>query len=125
MVDRNSFGGGRILVVEDDLLVVADLVDTLHSMGAEVVGPIESIDKAIERLNKLDGFVGAVLDVNVQGKTVFALADELASRNIPFVFSTGYDDSAVPEHYATVTRFSKPANDQEIADKLLDAVKAR
>lgn len=125
MVDRNSFGGGRILVVEDDLLVVADLVDTLHSMGAEVVGPIESIDKAIERLNKLDGFVGAVLDVNVQGKTVFPLADELASRNIPFVFSTGYDDSAVPERYATVTRFSKPANDQEIADKLLDAVKAR
>lgn len=124
MTKTNSFGGGRILVVEDDLLVVADLVDTLHSMGADVVGPIENIDKALERLDKLSGFVGAVLDVNVQGQMVFPLADELARRNIPFVFSTGYDDSSVPERYAAVSRFSKPANDHEIAARLLEAVKS-
>lgn len=124
MADRNSFGGGRVLVVEDDLLVVADLVDTLHAMGADVVGPIENIEKALERLDRLSGFVGAVLDVNVQGRMVFPLADELARRNIPFVFATGYDDSSVPERYAAVSRFSKPANDQEIAATLLDAIQS-
>ena len=122
MANDNSFGGRRILVVEDDLLVVADLVDTLHSMGADVVGPIENIEKALERLEKLPDIAGAVLDVNVQGRMVFPLADELERRNVPYVFSTGYDDSAVPIRYSGVQRFSKPADEREIAAVLLHAV---
>ena len=122
MPSKNSFGGGRILVVEDDLLVVADLVDMLHSMGADVIGPIESINKALERLDRLSGFVGAVLDLNVQGQLIFPLAEELSRRNIPYVFSTGYDDSVLPPEYAGIRRFSKPADEREIAAALLEAV---
>lgn len=122
MANDNSFGGRRILVVEDDLLVVADLVDTLHSMGADVVGPIENIDKALERLENLPDIAGAVLDVNVQGRMVFPLADELERRNVPYVFSTGYDDSEVPVRYSSVQRFSKPSDEREIASVLLQAV---
>lgn len=122
MPEVNSFGGGRILVVEDDLLVVSDLIDTLHAMGADVVGPIESVDKALERLNRLSGFVGAVLDVSVQGRMVFPLADELSARGIPYIFSTGYDDSVVPPQYGNIPRFSKPADERKIASALLEAV---
>jgi len=53
MVSGNSFGGRRILVVEDDLLVVADLVDTLHAMGADVIGPIENITRPSNVLKSL------------------------------------------------------------------------
>lgn len=122
MVSDNSFGGRRILVVEDDLLVVADLVDMLHSMGADVVGPIENIEKALERLDKLPDIAGAVLDVSVQGRMVFPLADELSRRNVPYVFSTGYDDSIVPAQYSGIRRFSKPADERQIASILLEAV---
>lgn len=125
MVSDNSFGGRRILVVEDDLLVVADLVDTLHSMGADVVGPIANIEKALERLDKLPDIAGAVLDVSVQGRMVFPLADELTRRNVPYDFSTGYDDSVVPSQYGDVRRFSKPSDDRQIASALLDAVQNR
>jgi hypothetical protein len=85
-------------------------------------GPIANIVKALERLERVDGFVGAVLDVNVQGKLVFPLADELSRRNIPFVFSTGYDNSFVPPEYSSIRRFSKPADDREVAAALLEAV---
>ncbi|UXN75980.1 response regulator (plasmid) [Devosia sp. A8/3-2] len=122
MATDNSFGGRRILVVEDDLLVVADLVDMLHSMGADVVGPIENIEKAPERLDKLPDIAGAVLDVSVQGRMVFPLADELSRRNVPYVFSTGYDDSIVPARYSDIRRFSKPADERQIASILLEAV---
>jgi len=125
MVNDNSFGGRRILVVEDDLLVVADLVDTLHAMGADVVGPIENVEKALERLDKLPDIAGAVLDVSVQGRMVFPLADELSRRNVPYVFSTGYDDSIVPAQYSDIRRFSKPADEREIASILLEAVQSR
>ena len=124
MPNQNTFGGSRILVVEDDLLVVAELVDTLHSMGADVVGPIVNIEKALERLDRLSGIVGAVLDVNVQGQMVFPLADELTRRNVPYVFSSGYDDSVVPQRYAGIRRFSKPVDEREIAAALLDAIQA-
>jgi CheY-like chemotaxis protein len=122
MATDNSFSGRRILVVEDDLLVVADLVDTLHAMGADVVGPIENIEKALERLDKLPDIAGAVLDVSVQGRMVFPLADELDRRNVPYVFSTGYDNSIVPAQYSDIKRFSKPADERQIVSILLEAV---
>lgn len=124
MAEENAFGGRRVLVVEDDLLVVAELVETLHSMGAEVIGPVANIEKAIDRLDRVPGIAGAVLDVNVDGKLIFPVAEELERRNVPFVFSTGYDDSAVPAQYAGVQRFSKPADERRIASALLEIMGA-
>ncbi|WP_375449991.1 response regulator [uncultured Devosia sp.] len=122
MVGENSFGGRRIMVVEDDYLIVADLVERLQAMGADVVGPIGNLDKAMERLDKVPGIVGAILDVDVQGEMVFPLADELSRRNLPYIFATGYDQSAVPERYAHVPRFTKPTDITALASALLEAV---
>ena len=38
MADKNIFGGRRLLVVEDDYLIVMDLVQRLEASGAEVIG---------------------------------------------------------------------------------------
>lgn len=122
MLKKNSFNGGRILLVEDDLLVVIDLMETLQSLGAHVIGPIPNIDQALGVLSEMPGFIGAILDLHVQGGYVFPVAEELSRRNIPYVFSTGYDESAVPPEYAHVRRFSKPAEGHEIAAELLEAV---
>jgi CheY-like chemotaxis protein len=122
MQDENTFGGRRILVVEDDYLVVTDLIERLQSMGADVIGPVTSLDKAFERLERLPDIAGAILDLNVAGQMVFPLAEELQRRNVPFIFATGYDDDAIPPAYAQVQRFAKPASDTEIASALLDVV---
>lgn len=119
---ENSFGGRRIMVVEDDYLLVAGLIETLEAMGAEVVGPIPNVDQALRRLQSSQNIDGAVLDVNVQGKMVFPLAEALSQQHVPYVFATGYDEGAVPAKFAEVTRFSKPTNDQAIALTLLAAL---
>jgi CheY-like chemotaxis protein len=121
MTERNTFGGRRILVVEDDYLIVADMVQELLSTGADVVGPIATVEQALDRLEKVPGIAGAILDINLQGEPAYPLAKELRRRNIPFVFATGYDDSAVPLEYRDVPRFTKPVDLTELTRALLAA----
>ena len=122
MESGNSFGGRRVLVVEDDFLAVADLVDRLQSMGADVVGPVPNVERALEQLDRQPAIRGAILDLNVQGKMVFSLADELSRRDVPYVFSTGYEASDIPSRYAHIPRFPKPADDRTVAAALLGLV---
>ena len=120
MADTNRFGGRRILVVEDDYLIVTEMVQELQASGADVIGPIAGLEKAFERLETLSGIEGAILDINLQGKMVYPLADELMKRGLPFVFATGYDNSSIPERYAGVRRFMKPVDVRQVAKALLE-----
>ncbi|MFM9865531.1 MAG: HWE histidine kinase domain-containing protein [Micropepsaceae bacterium] len=101
-------GPKRILVVEDEGMVALDIVNTLEDAGYAVAGPAGRLAAALElaRTALLDA---AVLDANLAGQPVFAVADELARRNVPFVFSSGYSDSShFPPAYKTAPRIQKP-----------------
>lgn len=90
--------GKRILVVEDEALVAAMVEDMLAEVGATVVGPAMSIAEGLA-LAVQEGIDAAVLDVNVRGEPIDAVADLLRTRGIPIVFATGYGEGT-----ATVTR---------------------
>ena len=121
---RNIFGGRRILVVEDDWLIVADLVQELEAHGAHVIGPIPTLELARKTLDAMPDMGGAILDVNLQGQMVFPLADEMRHRGIPFVFATAYDADGFPEAYRNVPRVRKGAGVDEIAGLLLSGPRA-
>jgi two-component SAPR family response regulator len=121
MASENLFGGRRILVLEDDYLVVEEMVQELAATGAEVIGPIANLRKAFDTLKNVSDIRGAVLDINLQGEMVYPLADELIRLGIPFVFATAYDEGAVPSSYRQHTRFTKPVNVQQVAKALLNA----
>jgi hypothetical protein len=44
-------------------------------------------------------FDAAMLDVNLNGNKSYPVADALAARGVPFVFSTGYSDHGMREGY--------------------------
>lgn len=88
--------GMRILVVEDEAMIAMALECTLEGFGCEVVGPATCLDDAIV-LARDQTMDGAILDVNLAGKKVFPVAEILAERNIPFVFTTGYGSAGVRE----------------------------
>ncbi len=108
MQSRNILGGKRVLVLEDDYLIVADLVETLQSLGADVIGPCGTIDQARKHLQSGRGIDFAILDVNLSGRPVFPFAEELRSRGIPYVFATAYDATMIPLNHRDVERFGKP-----------------
>lgn len=110
--------GRRLLVVEDEYFLAAELAEALKAEGAKVIGPASSVDDALDLLDDTDQLDGAVLDLNLQGEMAFPVADALMERRIPFVISTGYDRSAIPPRYAGVPRCGKPAKSAAIAQAL-------
>lgn len=83
--------GRKILVVEDEMLVMMNLEVALEDMGCSSVCPVASVIKAIALL-KNQNFDLAILDVNLGGEKSYPIADILIARGIPFAFSTGYSD---------------------------------
>lgn len=98
----------RILVVEDEYWIASELRMHLSKAGAQLVGPVGTLAKALELLEREPHIDAAILDINLHGEEVFALADQLASRQVPFVFATGYDNCVVPERFASTGRYRKP-----------------
>jgi CheY-like chemotaxis protein len=115
---ENSLQGCRVLVVEDEYLLAGDFSEALASAGAEVLGPVASIEDAIAIIASEVRIDAAVLDVNLRGELVFPVADALVERDIPFAFATGYDQWALPERFLTRPRVEKPFKAQKIASVL-------
>jgi CheY-like chemotaxis protein len=116
MPDALGLRGRRILVVEDEYVIAADLAASLEELGVEVTGPAASVAEALTLLEKdrhrLDG---AVLDINLGNEHVYPVADVLRGRGIPFVFTTGYDAGVVPNSYRDVPRCEKPVDERRLA----------
>jgi DNA-binding response OmpR family regulator len=85
--------GKRILVVEDEFVIAAMVVDMLEDNGAVVVGPAPTLEAALRsaRETELDA---AVLDINVGGRRSDPVAEALSGRGVPLVFATGYGEGA-------------------------------
>jgi DNA-binding response OmpR family regulator len=110
--------GRRILLVEDELLVAMMLEDVLHAEGCVLVGPFPRVEPALKaaREEPLDA---GILDVNLAGVRVDPIARALAERNIPFVFTTGYDTAMLPAEHADRPTLAKPFKPAQLIDKLL------
>src|SRR5665811_735302 len=83
--------GRRVLVVEDEVMVSWILEDMLAELGCEVVGPAARIEQALAIVNA-ETIDFAVLDVNLNGKKSFPVADALLARGCLLYTSDAADD---------------------------------
>ncbi len=107
-------GKHRVLVVEDEALIAIVIEDALAELGCEMVGPASSLEAAL-RLAREEPLDAAFLDVTIRGGDVFPVAEILLQRGVPFVFSSGYDDWALPDAFRGHRRLTKPFTDTELA----------
>jgi DNA-binding NtrC family response regulator len=110
--------GLKVLVVDDDYFIADETRRTLATDGAEVVGPVASVEAALALIAAAPGIDAAVLDVNLRDVMVYPVADALIERGVPFVFATGYEPSAIPARYADVLRCEKPVEPDTLARAL-------
>lgn len=99
---KTMLNGRRLLLVEDEYFIAEDMAWQLVAGGAEVVGPVASVDAAIELIEQNQRIDGAILDVNLHGVMSWPVADSLLRHGVPFVFATGYDRATIPYHSATL-----------------------
>jgi len=89
--DPDSLDGVRVLVVEDDFDVAEALRLVLATAGAEVIGPVSTVEAACE-LAKAQPLDAAVLDIALSPGTSAPVARTLLYRGCPFVFVTGFSN---------------------------------
>jgi CheY-like chemotaxis protein len=87
-----------VLVAEDEFLLAMEVEALLSGAGWTVVGPASTLASAL-KLARASDCDCAVLDVNLRGERVDEVADILAARGIPFVFTTGYGRDHIPALY--------------------------
>jgi DNA-binding NtrC family response regulator len=102
--------GCRILVVEDEYMLADELRRELNDAGAVVLGPVGSVETALDAIRTEEVIDGAIVDINLRGEMAFAVADALIERGVPFAFTTGYDESALPTRFSQIVRCEKPVN---------------
>ena len=67
-----------------------------------------------------ESFDLAILDVHLNGKTVFPFAQELEERDIPFLFVTAYGPRGVPEQFRHHHILQKPFGPVELRRALME-----
>ena len=107
----------RLLVVEDELLVALDIESILTDAGMIVIGPASSAAEALELIASTPPDA-ALIDANLGGEPITAVAEALSERGIPFAYVTGYGRESLPEAYQAPI-VAKPFD----ADQLLAAVR--
>jgi DNA-binding response OmpR family regulator len=108
-LNEQPLEGLRVLVVEDDYFIAAEMCSALRKAGAEIVGPARDLESGLAATidERLDC---AVLDINLRGHMAFEIAARMQERNIPVIFATGYDASMIPPEFGDVVRMEKPVD---------------
>jgi two-component SAPR family response regulator len=114
--------GARVLVLEDETLVSMMVEDMLMDLGCEVVGPFARLDQAMTFVDGKPEMDLALLDVNLGGERSFPLAEKLRDQGVPFVFTTGYDESGMPDQWRSRPSLRKPFMMNEMANILRKAI---
>src|SRR5476651_26729 len=108
----------RVLVVEDEMTVAMLIEDMVSELAYEVAAVVPRLEDAM-RLVDSETFDIAVLDVHLNGKTVFAFAEELEERDIPFLFATAYGPHAIPAKFQDHAVLRKPFGPVELRRALI------
>ncbi|MGN7293725.1 HWE histidine kinase domain-containing protein [Rhizobium sp. SAFR-030] len=106
-------GDLELLLVEDQMLVAADVEVMLESHGISRVTTAPSAAEALRQLKTFTPDI-AILDVNLGSGTSLPIAEELTRRGVPFVFATGYSDRSVIPASFTAPVVRKPYEAQAL-----------
>jgi CheY-like chemotaxis protein len=104
----------RILIVEDEPLIALMLTDMLADLGFQVVASVTQVADALTLLADMTIDI-ALLDVNIGAQKIDPVADLLAERGTPFIFTTGYGNAGVPSNHADRPILQKPFQFDDLA----------
>ena len=104
--------GLRILVAEDETMLMMMLEDILQNIGCLVT----SAGRLASALEAAEGtaFDGAILDINLGGEPIYPVARVLKRRGIPFIFATGYEKESVPAEFSGLPVLAKPYLSEDV-----------
>lgn len=99
--------GRRLLIVEDEMLVLMLIEDMVEDLGCTSFETAATVEQALDLIRTHD-FDAAMLDMNLNGDRTHAVADALAAKGVPFFFATGYAGRDMLDGYRHRPILTKP-----------------
>lgn len=113
--------GLRILVAEDETLVLMEIEDMLGELGCEIVGPVTTVAAAVAAIGESE-LDGALLDMNLHGERILPAVEKLLVQGVPFLLVTGYPGGRGDEPVLKdVPRLTKPFSLQSLSAAMTEA----
>src|SRR5262245_51542544 len=116
-----SLAGRRILIVEDEAMISALIEMILGDAACSIVGPVATLERALEIIER-ESCDAALLDVHINGHVVYAVADLLSARGIPFVLVSGFAQKQLPLRYRHCPYIAKPFTPDTVLTLLDEAI---
>lgn len=97
----------RLLIVEDEALILMMAEDMIDACGHEVACTASSLPTALAAI-ETEAFDAALLDVNLNGDSSMPAAARLKEIGKPFAFTTGYGAAGIADEHRDMPVLSKP-----------------
>jgi CheY-like chemotaxis protein len=107
----------NVLIIEDEAMVAFFMEGMLTDMGHEVGAIVTRMPQALE-IARTGAFDLAIVDVNLDGKASYPVAEVLQQRGIPFAFATGYGTKGIDPRFAGIPVLTKPFLEAELKGTL-------
>jgi len=120
-LSKQELSNRKVLVVEDEMMIAMLIEDMLDEFGCKLVGPATNVPRALELIGK-ESIAVAVLDLNLDGKDTYAIADALQRKNVPFIFATGYGSTGLRQEYGNRPVLPKPFQARDLEAALTEAL---
>ncbi|HEX7930646.1 MAG TPA: response regulator [Sphingomicrobium sp.] len=102
----------RVLLVEDEMMIAMMLEDMLTDLGHQIVGIAMRLPQAMELARTAEADI-AILDINLDGRKSFPVAQVLRERGVKLIFASGYGSPGLEAPFLEDVIVKKPfeAND--------------
>lgn len=107
----------RVLVVEDELMIVLMLENLLTEAGFEVADVATKVEAALAFV-EARAFDLAILDANLAGVSSAPVAAALTARSIPFLVVSGYATTQQNGAFAAGLHVQKPFQTEALIQAL-------
>ena len=105
----------NVLLVEDEAMVAMMVEKVLAEFGLHVVGPYGTIDDAMRAASEIP-LDAAILDINLDGQSVYPVVDVLMAKGVPTAFISGYGAESVDRRFEHIPLVQKPIDRQVLLD---------
>jgi len=113
----------KVLIIEDNYVVAAHLAAALEDDGFKVIGPVDTAESAVSRIDE-EALDGALLDVRLREGNAVDVASALRAHRVPFVIVSGYSHDTLPSELKGAPYIGKPMGLSELIQTARNTFKA-
>ena len=110
-------GSMAVLLIEDEALIRMLLESELAELGHRIAAKASNLASGLTLAKEAD-YQLAILDINLNGRPSFPIADAVRARGKALLFVTGYESSGLTADYKGAVVLQKPFTPAQLSEAI-------